>query len=239
MSALTTVVATDLDRTMIYSDGGDRVDGGTADRQVPPLLCVEMLDGRAQSFMTVQRGPAGSTLIGAAAVLVPVTTRTLAQFARVTLPGGPTPYAVTSNGGHIVVDGAADERMATRRRRADRRRRRRARARSCAGLDRLAAGAWVLNRKTADDLFCYLVVDLRTCRPASWPTGPRGAPTAAGWCPCRAGRSTRCRAGSPRRPRWPRSCDGSAATRLLAAGGRCAGRGLPVHGGCRDPAGAR
>ena len=40
-------------------------------------------------------------------MLVPVTTRTLAQFARVQLPGGGR-YAVTSNGGHLVVDGVAD-----------------------------------------------------------------------------------------------------------------------------------
>ena len=49
------VVATDLDRTLIYSRAA--IDSVTPPGQVPPLRCVEMLDGREQSFMTVRRGP--------------------------------------------------------------------------------------------------------------------------------------------------------------------------------------
>ena len=90
-------------------DGRDRL--GHPLGHVPPLVCVEMLDGRPLSFMTVAAA-AVLTQIRRGAVLVPITTRTPAQFARVELPGGPARFAVTSNGGHIVVDGVADRRLA-------------------------------------------------------------------------------------------------------------------------------
>jgi len=119
---------------------------------------VELLDGKPLSYMTTQAARLLG-LIRRSAVLVPTTTRTLAQFERVTLPGGPTPYAITSNGGNIVVDGVVDsgwqaaveERIAGDGA---------ALGEIVAGLEVLAAGDWVLNRKSADDLFCYLVVDL-------------------------------------------------------------------------------
>src|SRR5690606_23110906 len=41
-------------------------------------------------------------------VLVPATTRTRAQYRRITLPGPPARFAVTANGGFILVDGHAD-----------------------------------------------------------------------------------------------------------------------------------
>ena len=179
---MTTVVATDLDRTMIYSRAA--IDSVTPPGQVPPLRCVEMLDGREQSFMTVHAAR-WLTLIGAATVLVPVTTRTPAQFARVTLPGG-SRYAVTSNGGNLVVDGVVDD---------DWRRRVEAKiagdgaslAEIGAGLDRCAAGSWVLNRKVADDLFCYVVVDLSTL-PLSFLADWTGWCAARGWVVSMQGR---------------------------------------------------
>lgn len=157
---MTTVIATDLDRTLIYSMAAIRSTGPAG---IPPLLCVEWLDGQELSFMTV----AAATWLErcrSAAVLVPTTTRTLAQFARIELPGGPAPFAVTSNGGHLLVDGESDREWHSGVRRRI--------AASGAGLaevvrelDVRANGGWVLNRKTADDLFCYLVVDLVTLPP--------------------------------------------------------------------------
>jgi hypothetical protein len=175
-------VATDLDRTMIYSRAA--IDSVTPPGQVPPLRCVELLDGREQSFMTV-RSARWLRAIAAAAVLVPVTTRTLAQFARVQLPGG-SRFAVTSNGGHIVVDGVVDE---------DWQRGVVARiAGDCAslaeigeGLDACATGQWVLNRKVADNLFCYLVVDLATL-PASFLDDWTGWCAERGWVVSMQGR---------------------------------------------------
>ena len=141
---------------MIYSMAA--IESTTPAGAAPPLRCVELLDGKPLSYMTTEAARL-LDLVRRNAVLVPTTTRTLAQFERVTLPGGPTPYAITSNGGHIVVDGAPDvqwrcsvqERIASEGA---------ALGDIVAGLDVLAAGDWVLNRKTADDLFCYLVVDL-------------------------------------------------------------------------------
>ena len=125
---------------------------------VPPLVCVELYDGKPLSYMTTEAARL-LELVRRHAVLVPTTTRTLAQFDRVTLWGGSTPYAITSNGGHIVVNGVPDEQW---RRSVEERIAGEGAALSdiVAGLDMLAAGDWVLNRKTADDLFCYLVVDL-------------------------------------------------------------------------------
>jgi hypothetical protein len=141
---------------MIYSMAA--IESTTPAGAVPPLLCVELLDGKPLSYMTAQAARL-LDLVRRNAVLVPTTTRTLAQFDRVTLPGGPTPYAITSNGGHIVIDGAPDEQW---RRSVNERIAGEGAALGdiVAGLDVLAAGDWVLNRKTADDLFCYLVVDL-------------------------------------------------------------------------------
>jgi len=157
---MTTVVAVDLDRTLIYSAAaiGSADADSDAGRPAPPLICVEHLDGRPQSFMT-SLAAGWLERIGEHAVLVPTTTRTLQQYARVSLPGGPPAYAVTSNGGHIVVNGAADLDW---RRAVDA-----AIAGSGAllaevvdGLGRQADGPWVRNRRVADELFCYLVVDL-------------------------------------------------------------------------------
>ncbi len=166
MSSGPTVVASDLDRTLIYS----RSAVGSDD---PELVCVEMLDGRPQSFMTAAaHGLLGS--VRSAAVLVPTTTRTPAQYGRVELPGGPAPFAVVSNGGHLLIDGAPDSSW-----------RAGVEARIAEGgvpldevvnrVDAMASGSWVRSRRIADDLFCYLVVDV-----AAMPRTFLGALTS--WC---------------------------------------------------------
>lgn len=91
--------------------------------------------------------------------VVPTTTRTPEQFNRIDLPGGPWPYAITSNGGAILVDGQADMSW---RRGID------ATVRSAsASLDevttelrRRISTEWVSKFRIAEDLFCYLVVDV-------------------------------------------------------------------------------
>ena len=147
---MTTVVASDLDRTLIYS--------ATAAGSVADLVCVEMLEGRPQSFMTA----VAHTVLGdvrRAAVLVPTTTRTPAQYGRVELPGGPEPFAVVSNGAHILIDGAPDPGW-----RAGVEARIAAEGAPLAEvvehLERVAAGPWVRSRRVADDVFTYLVVEV-------------------------------------------------------------------------------
>ncbi|CAM3067548.1 HAD family hydrolase [Prescottella defluvii] len=152
---MTVLVATDLDRTMIYSRAAMGLDPTATESD---LRCVEHYDGAPLSFVT-ETGAALLEAVAAAAVLVPTTTRTIAQFRRITLPGGPWRFAITSNGGNILVDGVPDVRWRTDIDDATRR--------AGAGLDEVTAALrsrisdeWVRNCRVADELFCYLVVDL-------------------------------------------------------------------------------
>jgi hydroxymethylpyrimidine pyrophosphatase-like HAD family hydrolase len=97
---VTVLVATDLDRTLIYSRAaaGDVVD---------PLLTVERHDGADASFMTVDAAAAYAAL-HEQAVVVPVTTRVPLQWERVRLPGPASRYTVTANGAILHVGGEVD-----------------------------------------------------------------------------------------------------------------------------------
>ncbi|OZD07146.1 HAD family hydrolase [Rhodococcus sp. 06-235-1A] len=141
MSAL---VGVDLDRTMIFSEGalGVPLDDTFA--------CVEVYEGKPLSYMSTRAVTKLRELSGSV-VVVPTTTRTIEQFQRIALPGAPWRYAITSNGGNILVDGEPD-----------------AQWRNTFDLDLAGIGAelrsrvsedWVLKYREADGLFCYLVVD--------------------------------------------------------------------------------
>ncbi|MBM7368786.1 HAD family hydrolase [Gordonia hydrophobica] len=171
MSAL---VATDLDRTMIYSRAAGARD---VDR------CVEVYDGAPLSYMT----EAAAGLLAALAdrtPVVPVTTRTRGQFERIELPGGPFRFAVVSNGGRILHAGENDDPW---------RRRVVAAAATSATLAEVHADLltrihtdWVGKVRVADDLFCYLVVEPSRqpadflaqwhawCEPRGWSVSQQG-----------------------------------------------------------------
>jgi hypothetical protein len=164
-----TVVCLDLDRTTIYSAAA--LDLREPDHEAPRLLCVEVYKGAPLSFLTEA---AATTLreLQAVATVVPTTTRTPAQLARVHLPGPPAPYAVASNGGHLLVDGVADpEWDAAVRHRLD----------GCAPLAEVHAhlrargGPFVLALREASELFAYAVVD-RAALPDGW------VDELASWC---------------------------------------------------------
>ncbi|MFI9507141.1 HAD family hydrolase [Nocardia sp. NPDC052566] len=145
-----TLVATDLDRTMIYSRNAF-----SATAEVP-TVCVEHLEGAPLSFMTTAAALRMHTLTQPAAV-IPTTTRTIKQFGRIQLPGAPWRYAITSNGGNILVDGVPDMRW-----RIDIDAQVRA---SGATLSEVSAelraridDSWATKFRIADHLFCYLVV---------------------------------------------------------------------------------
>jgi hypothetical protein len=100
---MTVLVATDLDRTAIYSRKACRIGGAR-----PPLVEVEIHDGAPASFMTVAAA-ASFVALSTMVTVIPVTTRIPEQLARVRLPGPPPPFAIASNGGHLLVDGEFDQ----------------------------------------------------------------------------------------------------------------------------------
>ena len=156
------LVATDLDRTMIYSAAALTLPG--PDEQAPALVCAEVLDGRPLSFLTLAALDALRE-IDARRALVPITTRTDSQYRRIRFPGVRPGWAVTTNGGSILHDGVPDP---------DWRAGIDATVASTATplaevvdhLDRTAVGDWVLKRRLGDELFCYLVVDPPALPPA-------------------------------------------------------------------------
>lgn len=155
---MTALVATDLDRTLIYSRRALGAEGRTR-----ALRCVEVLDEAPAAFMTE---PCADLLarLDRAAVVVPVTTRMHRQYRRVRLPMPPPRFALAANGGVLYVDGVPDAGWAAATRR------------------RLAGGfplqqVWAYAAQVcrteftvklcnADDLFCYAVV-----RPHLLPSG--------------------------------------------------------------------
>ncbi len=231
---MSTVIASDLDRTLIYSASAV----GAVD---PELVCVELLDGRPQSFMTAA-AHARLARVRAAAILVPTTTRTPAQFGRVELPGGPAPFAVVSNGGHILLDGAPDaawrarvqERIAAAGATL---------AQVVAHLDARTDDSWVRSRRIADDLFCYLVVDVAAL-PRHFVADLAGWCAERGWVVSRQGRKIYALpADLTKEAAIAEVCRRVGGTRLLAAGDGALDAGMlamaddgirPAHGELDD-----
>ncbi|MFF1684787.1 MULTISPECIES: HAD family hydrolase [unclassified Streptomyces] len=157
------LVASDLDRTLIYSAAALGLT--MPDAQAPRLLCVEVYEGKPLSYVTEDAAALLGEL-GRSALFVPTTTRTREQYGRIHLPGPAPQFAICANGGHLLVDGvsdpdwraAVDERLAAQ----------------CAPLDevrahlvRTADPAWLLKERVAEDLFAYLVVE-RSLLPEGW-----------------------------------------------------------------------
>lgn len=178
---MTVLIATDLDRTMIYSRSAMGLGDGVDEAE---LRCVEHYDGAPLSFVTATAAQLLRDLTRVAAV-VPTTTRTIAQFQRITLPGSPWRYAITSNGGNILVDGVPDPLWRNQIEEESRS--------GGATLDEIIAtlraridANWVRTLRTADDLFCYLVVEPdavpagflaewdRWCRERGWGASQQG-----------------------------------------------------------------
>lgn len=92
------LLACDLDNTIIHSHRHRR-EGD---------VCVEMLEGREQSFMS-PRALAAMAAARAGLQLVPVTTRSIAQYVRIAWPEPCLPRcAVTTNGAVLLEDGRED-----------------------------------------------------------------------------------------------------------------------------------
>ncbi|MFJ8104964.1 HAD family hydrolase [Streptomyces sp. NPDC096132] len=157
------LVASDLDRTLIYSSAALALT--MPDARAPRLLCVEVHESKPLSFMTETAAGLLADL-GDTAVFVPTTTRTRKQYLRINLPGPAPKYAITANGGHLLVDGVSDPDWhagVTA-----------LLAEQCAPLEEVreyleatADPLWVRKHRIAEDLFAYLVVE-RELLPEEW-----------------------------------------------------------------------
>ena len=93
-----TIFASDLDNTLLFS----WKHAGDSD------VCVELLNGEPQGYLTGET-PGRLTRLMDRALFVPVTSRSVEQYLRIQFPAACRPkYAVTSNGGVLLVDGEAD-----------------------------------------------------------------------------------------------------------------------------------
>ncbi|MCX4778205.1 HAD family hydrolase [Streptomyces sp. NBC_01264] len=175
---MTVLVASDLDRTLIYSAAALGLT--MPDPVAPRLLCVEVHESKPLSFMTeTAAGLLAELSADPAAVFVPTTTRTRKQYQRIRFPGRPAKYAICANGGQLLVDGVPDRDW-----------RRQVAARLAAEsvpleemnahLLSVADPAWLRKARVAEDLFAYLVVE-RALVPAEWIKALTEWSEARGW----------------------------------------------------------
>jgi len=149
---MTVLIASDLDRTLVYS----RAAAVLAGAALPELTCVEHRFGEPVSFVTATAARQLARLAGEA-VLAPVTTRTPEQLARVELPGPPPRFAVAANGGVLLEAGVPD--LGWQRRVA-------AEVAGSATLSEVVSyvrqhcrPAWTRQVREAAGLFCYAVLE--------------------------------------------------------------------------------
>ncbi|HST47581.1 HAD family hydrolase [Jatrophihabitans sp.] len=149
---MTVLIASDLDRTLVYSRAALALSGAA----LPELTCVERRGGEPVSFLTATAARLLARLAGRA-VLVPVTTRTPEQLARVELPGPPPRFAVAANGGVLLEAGMPDP---------DWQRRVAATVAGSAPLSDITSyvrqhcrPAWTRHVREAAGLFCYAVLE--------------------------------------------------------------------------------
>lgn len=143
--------ALDLDRTLIYSRAAA---GRPVSTDWP---AVENLRGVDSSFMTATAAAALNRLTQRAHV-IPATTRTIAQFSRLRLPTAAWRYAVTTNGGNILIDGNPDPRWRTTISDQLQRTGSASLTEVRTALHARISETWAQQVHVADDLFCYLSV---------------------------------------------------------------------------------
>lgn len=176
---MTAFVTSDLDRTLIYSEAAAGPAFATADP-----VCVEIYRDAPLSYMT-PGAHAGLAALAAATPVVPTTTRTPEQYLRVRLPSAPFRFAICSNGGEILVDGAPDAQW--------REHIRASLAALPADLDRIAAQLearlapeWGARLRLVPGLFAYVVSEVRI--PAEVVEEWRAHCAALGWSISQQGR---------------------------------------------------
>lgn len=98
------IFASDLDQTLIYS-----LRSMGSEHEERDLIPAETKDGKTLSYMAV-RALYLLRELSERAMFVPVTTRTIAQYGRIHILQDliKPKYAVTSNGGNLLIDGEPD-----------------------------------------------------------------------------------------------------------------------------------
>lgn len=148
---MTALLASDLDRTLIYSANAMALGDAVEDP-----FCVEVYEGRPISFMSSASLAALADLSRSAAFL-PVTTRTVAQYSRIHLRDVRIDHAVTTNGGVILVNGEPCRDWATEvaRRGAEAA----SYGQAFALLEPVFARPWVRKVRDAEQRFVYAVLE--------------------------------------------------------------------------------
>jgi len=148
------LVACDLDRTLVYSSAALGLT--VPDDQAPPLVVAEVMHGEPLSYQT-RAAQDMLAVLADVATLVPTTTRTRTQYARIRIPGRPHPYAVTTNGGHLLVDGVTCPDWA--RHVADELAQAAPLTEVVTHLTQVRDEPWVRKLRVADEMFAYLVIE--------------------------------------------------------------------------------
>jgi hypothetical protein len=181
------LIACDLDRTLIYSSRAFWLT--MPDAEAPPIVVSEIYQGVPISYMT-RTAEQLLLELAATATFMPVTTRTVAQYSRVRLPGPVPHFAVTTNGGTILIDGQVDVAWSETLR---------SRLSSEAAplpvvralLEDAAAAAWILRVHTAEELFTYAIIE-RDLMPESWIDSLHAQCHELGWTVSVQGRKLYC-----------------------------------------------
>ncbi|MFF7632012.1 HAD family hydrolase [Kitasatospora sp. NPDC008050] len=185
VSGSAVLVASDLDRTLIYSLRSAELPPGSPVR----LRLVERDGEGAPLSHLTERAAQLLAALAREAVVVPATTRTVEQYRRIRLPGPAAggggahwcpPYAVCANGGRLLVAGEPDQdwaavvawRLAEHAAPLPEVAERLAAGGAGAGGSGAdgsggAAGGWLLRQRVAEGLFVYALVD-RERLPAAW-----------------------------------------------------------------------
>lgn len=147
------IFASDLDRTLIYSKKAMGEAFGSTE-----VIPVELYQGEHISFMSPETARLLVEL-SKTALFVPVTTRTIEQYERIFYirETFKPKYAVTSNGGNVLIDGVPDPdwqrhvaEALTRSENAEK---------VIEAFDRIASPDWVKSYRHSDNLFYSIILE--------------------------------------------------------------------------------
>jgi hydroxymethylpyrimidine pyrophosphatase-like HAD family hydrolase len=146
--------ASDLDQTLIYSHRHIE-----EKEESFPIRPVEILNEKIISYMT-ERAIENLRGLMEKIIFIPVTTRTISQYQRVSIFSQELQpkYAVTSNGGNILVGGNVDEtwNRSIHKKISDTSL---SKEEVMIEFEKLAHDSWFKKKFMADDLFYYCIID--------------------------------------------------------------------------------